>query len=106
MENLFYDKDANHIKKYAGGGVFDCKKGYYKLDQERAIYPEFFISYEFDTWLKIAGQLDCLILDGNDITILDFKTNKKIEKESFFDQNTKKRQMMLYPLDNLPDCNF
>ena len=106
MENLFYDKDANHIKKYAGGGVFDCKKGYYKLDQERAIYPEFLISYEFDEWLKICGQLDVLILDGNDITILDYKTNKKIDKESFFDQTTKKRQMMLYPLDNLPDCNF
>ena len=32
--------------------------------------------------------------------------NKKIDTESFFDQTTKKRQMMLYPLDNLPDCNY
>jgi hypothetical protein len=71
MENLFYDKDANHIKKYAGGGVFDCKKGYYKLDQERAIYPELLISYEFDKWLKISGQVDICIKDGNDIIIRD-----------------------------------
>ena len=106
MENLFYAQDPSHCKKYAGGGTFDCKKGHYKLDLERAIYPEFFISYEFDKWLKIAGQLDCLIIDGNDVIIIDFKTNKKIDKESFFDQSTKKRQMMLYPLENLQDSNY
>ena len=106
MENLFYSKDEKHIKKYAGGGQFNVKKGDYRLDVERAIYPEFLISYEFDEYLKISGQLDCLILDGNDVTIIDFKTNKKIDKESYFDRNTKKRQMMKYPLDNLQDTNF
>ena len=106
MENLFYANDSTHIKKYAGGGKFDIKKGDYRLNVERAIYPEFLISYEFDEYLKVSGQLDCLILDGNDVTIIDFKTNKKIDKESYYDRNTKKRQMMKYPLDNLQDVNF
>lgn len=106
MENLFYEKDNNHIKKYAGGGKFDVKKGDYRLDVDRAIYPEFLISYAFDEYLKVSGQLDCLILDGNDVTIIDWKSNRKIDKESYYDRNTKKRQMMKFPLDNIQDTNF
>lgn len=71
MENLFYAKDPKHIKKYAGGGKFDIKKGDYRLDVDRAIYPEFLISYAFDKYLKVSGQLDCLVLDGNEVTIID-----------------------------------
>ena len=105
QENLFYNQD-DKIKKYVGGGKFDIKKGYYQLDLERAVYPEFLISYDFDDYLKIAGQIDLMIKDGNDITIIDWKTNKKIDQESYFDKNTKKRQMMKFPLDNIQDCNF
>lgn len=105
QENLFYNQD-DKIKKYVGGGKFDVKKGYYQLDLERALYPEFLISYDFDDYLKIAGQIDLMIKDGNDITIIDWKTNKKIDQESYFDKNTKKRQMMKFPLDNIQDCNF
>lgn len=72
QENLFYNNDSK-IKKYVGGGKFDVKKGYYKLDLERAVYPEFLISYDFDDYLKVAGQIDLIIKDGNDITIIDWK---------------------------------
>ena len=105
QENLFYNQD-DKIKKYVGGGKFDVKKGYYQLDLDRAIYPEFLISYDFDDYLKVAGQIDLIIKDGNEITIIDWKTNKKIDQESYFDKNTKKRQMMKFPLDNIQDCNF
>ena len=105
QENLFYNNDSK-IKKYVGGGKFDVKKGYYKLDLERAVYPEFLISYDFDDYLKVAGQIDLIIKDGNDITIIDWKTNKKIDQESYFDRNTKQRQMMKFPLNNIQDCNF
>lgn len=105
QENLFYNQDAK-IKKYVGGGKFDIKKGYYKLDLDRAVYPEFLISYDFDDYLKVAGQIDLIVKDGNEITIIDWKTNKKIDQESYFDRNTKKRQMMKFPLDNIQDCNF
>jgi hypothetical protein len=71
LENLFYDNDVKHIRKYAGGGNFDIKKGDYRLDIERAIFPEFLISYEFDEYLKISGQVDLLIIDENDVVIRD-----------------------------------
>ena len=106
MENLFYQKDPKVIKKYAGGGLFDVKKGYYKLDIDRGIYPEFLISHKFDDYLKVSGQIDLLIVDGHDITIIDYKTNNKIDMDSYFDKTTKKKQTMKYPLVNIPDCNF
>lgn len=106
LEELFYQGDKTTITKYAGGGKFDIKKGYYKFDLDRAIYPEFLVCYDFDEYLKLAGQIDILIKDGNDITIRDWKTNSKIDKESYFDRNTKKRQMMKFPLNNIQDCNF
>lgn len=105
QENLFYNQDSK-IKKYVGGGKFDVKKGYYQLDLDRAVYPEFLISYDFDDYLKIAGQIDLIIKDGDEITIIDWKTNKKIDQESYFDRSTKKHQMMKFPLDNIQDCNF
>ena len=30
--------------------------------------------------MRLSGQIDCLILDGNDAMILDFKTNKEIKR--------------------------
>lgn len=72
QENLFYNQD-DKIKKYVGGGKFDVKKGYYKLDLDRAVYPEFLISYDFDDYLKVAGQIDLIVKDGNEITIIDWK---------------------------------
>lgn len=70
QENMFYKNDEK-IKKYIGGGKFDIKKGYYQLDLNKAIYPEFLVSYEFDEYLKIAGQIDLLIKDDNEISIID-----------------------------------
>jgi hypothetical protein len=106
MEDSFYQGDRKTIRKYTGGGNIKVEKGYYRLDLDRAIYPEFLISYSFDEYLKIAGQVDLLVKDGNDITILDWKTNEKIDKESYYDRNTKKHQTMKFPLDNIQDCNF
>lgn len=106
LEDAFYRKDKKVITKYVGGVSFNLKKGYYSLDLDRAIYPEFLLSYDFDEYLKIAGQVDLLIKDDNEITIIDWKSNSKIDLESYFDRNTKKRQMMKFPLDNIQDCNF
>jgi ATP-dependent exoDNAse (exonuclease V) beta subunit len=106
LENLFYDKDEKHIRKYAGGGNFTVKKGDYRLDTDRAIYPEFLISYEFDKYLKVSGQVDYLQITDNQVVIRDWKTNRKIDKESYYDKATKSRQMMKYPLTNLQDTNF
>ncbi len=71
------------------------------------VYPELLLSrISPDGKLRLAGQADLVIVDGNDVYILDYKTNKKIETKSFFDRKTKKSQMMKYPLNNLQDTNF
>lgn len=107
FENLYYTKPEHDLKKFGLGGKFTCKKGYYELDLDKGVYPEFLISLASrDGLLKVAGQIDLLIKDGNEITIIDYKTNKEIKKKSYFDMNTKTNLMMKYPLNNLMDCNY
>lgn len=106
MENLFYQKDEKRLKTFGIGGKIEVSKGNYKLDKDRAVYPEILLSYKADEWLKTVGQADLVIKDGNDISIYDWKTSKSIDKESFFDKSTKKRQMMKYPLDNIQESNY
>lgn len=106
LENLFYDKDEKHIRKYAGGGNFTVKNGDYRLDADRVIYPEFLISYEFDKYLRTSGQIDYLQIIDNQVVIRDWKTNAKIDKESYYDKTTKSKQKMKYPLNHLDDCTW
>lgn len=106
QELAFYNEDTRNLKKFGLGGKFYCEQGYYKLDQERAVYPEFLISHKFNNTLKVSGQIDLLIKDGNDIFIIDYKTNDKIEKQSYFDRKNKQHQMMKYPLNNVMDSNY
>lgn len=55
-------------------------------------------SKDFD----IAGSIDFLAYSKklDSIIIIDYKTNKEIKKETY--NNTK----MLYPLNDIPDCNY
>lgn len=105
-EDMYSVPGNVEIKKYGLGGSFKTNAGNYKLDCDRGVYPEFLISYKFDDYLMISGQLDLLIKDGNDITIVDYKTNKKIDMKSYFDNSTKKSQKMKFPLNDIDDCNF
>ena len=74
------------LEKYDIGGKFTYKKDHYKLDLEKGVYPEFLIHYKTkDGLLKLAGQVDLLIKDGNHITIVDYKglpLNTKIITQS------------------------
>lgn len=107
QENKFYKTNIHELPQYGLGGKFECKRSYYTLDLEKGVYPEFLVyKISKDGFLKIAGQIDLLIKDGNDIYIIDYKTNKEIKQKSFFDSSTKKGQTMYYPLNNLPDCNY
>lgn len=108
IENSFYvhPKDIS-LQKFGLGGKFECKKDYSELDLEYGVYPEYLISIESkDKVLRLAGQIDLIIKQGNEITIVDHKTNKKIDLKSGFDTNTKASAKMKYPLNNLMDCNF
>ena len=108
IENSFYKKKSNiTLDKFGIGGKFECKKDYSKLDLDYGVYPEYLIYRESDDGiLKIAGQIDLIIKMGNEIILADHKTGEKIEQKSGFDTRTKQPATMLYPLNNLPDCNF
>lgn len=108
LENAFYKGGKNiELKKFGIGGKFECKKDYTELDLPYGIYPEYLISRTSDDGiLNIAGQIDCLVKNGNEITIIDHKTNKKIDLKGGFDTKNKTTAKMKYPLNNLDDCNF
>lgn len=108
LENSFYLKKKDiDISKFEIGGKFVCEKGRTALDLENGIYPEYLISrVSEDGKLRIAGQIDLLVKKGNKLTIGDFKTNKKIETKSFFNQRTKQSVKMKFPLNNLDDTNY
>ena len=74
---------------------------------EKGVYPELLISrISNDGKLRVAGQADLIIIDNNDLYVLDYKTNAKIDKKSFYDKKLKKSATMKYPLNNIQDTNF
>lgn len=108
IENSFYKKPKDiSLKKFGIGGKFECKKDHTELDLEYGVYPEYLIYRESeDGILRIAGQVDLIIKSGNEIVIVDHKTNKKIEQKSFYNSKTRTSAKMKYPLNNLDDVNF
>lgn len=108
IENSFYKNPKNiSLQKFGIGGKFECKKDYPELDLEYGVYPEYLIYNESeDGILRIAGQVDLIVKSGNEITIIDHKTNKKIDMKSGFNTSTKSNSRMKYPLNTLMDCNF
>ena len=108
IEKSMYDMGANvSLKKFGVGGKFVCDKGRTLLDLENGVYPEYLISNTSeDNLLRLAGQIDLLVKEGNNIIIMDWKTNKEIKTKSGFDTKTKSTAKMLYPLGNLDDCNY
>ena len=108
LENSFYNAGSNiTLKKFGIGGKFECKKNYNELDMEYGIYPEYLIYYDNPkVGLHIAGQIDLLVKNSNEINIIDHKTNAKIDTKGFYNSSTRSTDKMLYPLTNLDECNF
>ena len=96
--------ETEELKYLKLGGKFTPKTDN-KIVNGSHVYPELLLSYVTDS-LKVAGQADLIIVDGWDVFVLDYKSNRKLDKKSFFNQKTKKSSKMLYPLNNLDDCNF
>lgn len=77
------------------------------IQEGQYVLPELLISrISDDQKLRVAGQADLVIVDGNEFTILDFKTNEEIKKNSFYNTKTRKKSMMKYPLNNIEDENY
>lgn len=107
QESGFYTNPEKMINKFNIGGKFKVNKNYHKLDLDTAIYPEILLSsISKDGLLRIAGQSDLLVKNGNNISIIDFKTNKKLDFESYKNPKTGKHEMMKYPLNHIMDCNY
>lgn len=75
LEQSMYKMGANvSLKKFGVGGKFVCDKGRTNLDLENGVYPEYLISRtSHDNMLRIAGQIDLLVKQGNEITVMDWK---------------------------------
>jgi len=104
-ENEWYD--GGQISKHFNlNGKFNCVKHNFDLKQEKAVMPEFLVYYSCpENILHLAGQVDLLIKDGNNLYILDYKSNKKgIETKAYFNPRTKQTKKMFYPINNLDDC--
>lgn len=104
FENALYNRDKTVFKKLGLGGKMPVMKGHYSLELGTGIYPEFMLSYRIGDFL-LCGQIDLLIINGLNVYIRDFKTNKKIEFKSYFDKFKKSSVMMKRPLHNVQDCN-
>ena len=108
LENSFYKAGSNiTLKKFGIGGKFECKKNYNDLDLDYGIYPEYLIYYDNPKLnLHIAGQIDLLVKNNNDIVIIDHKTNAKIDLKGFYNSSTRTTEKFKYPLTNLDNCNY
>lgn len=108
LENSFYDKGTDiDLQKFGIGGKFQCKKDYSELNLDYGVYPEYLIYYDNPKiGLHIAGQIDLLVKNGNDISIIDHKTNRKIDLKGFYDPSIRSSKKMKYPLGTLDDCNY
>lgn len=93
------------IQQLGLGGTFRPRQDNKIVLGEQVVYPELLLSYVDDS-LRLAGQADLVIVDGDSVYILDYKSNKEIKKVSFYDKKKKRSEMMKYPLNNLQDVNF
>jgi len=92
-------------KRFSNDNEYVCKKDYYELDLEFGVYPEYLMYWEEEN-LRISGQIDLMIKEGDDIYLVDYKTNAKgIEHTSFYNHKTRSHKMMKYPVHDLMDCN-
>lgn len=72
MENSMYELATNvSLKKYGIGGKFDVSTKYESfLNTESGIFPEYLV---YNDELGLAGQIDLLVKNNNDIQVLDYK---------------------------------
>ena len=107
-ELSMYGLQEFDFEQYGFSGVkgkFTCVQNHNVLDLEKGVYPEFLISATFGD-LTLVGQIDLLIIDGNNVYIGDYKSNREIKKTSYFDTKKKHYQMMLPPINNLMDSTL
>lgn len=66
------------------------------------IYPEHFVYLES---AYVCGQADRVEVVGDRVDVYDYKSNKKLDKESYVNWEGVSKKMH-WPLEHLDDCNF
>ena len=93
------DNEFNKLDLKATQGINFIK---HKCLKETNILASEVIIYSEE--LKLAGTIDLIIFnkEKNHVSIIDWKTNKKISKKSF----NRSRKGIKFPLKSMDDCNF
>lgn len=81
LEHQYLGKSSCQMRSYGLGGTFEVntnesleKNNLDLLSIERGVFPEYMIYRRSDdNKFRLAGQIDLLIKDGNDIYIVDYK---------------------------------
>lgn len=98
-EEISDEINLNRLKKTLSRSFKLADKYYEEHKNQLTVFKDEFIvgSIKYD----IAGSIDNLLLtNNNELVMIDYKTNKKINFNSF------NSQKMLEPLNNLEDCNY
>lgn len=107
MEEKYVDNAMMQSPLNNSEGSFLCITNGSLESGQKAIYPEFSINYVSpDNNFAIVGRADLVTIDDIYVDIQDYKTCKEIKKTGYFNQFTKSKKKMKYPLSNLDDCNF
>lgn len=106
MENLYIEKGeieiGDKVYKVVSNPLVDGVKMAIPLALQDSVYPELII---YSDKYKISGQADLVeVIDGI-ISVKDYKTSKEIKKESHKHWKYG-HEKMLFPLNNLMNCNF
>lgn len=72
LEHQYLDVNTCELPKFGLGGKFTVRSGDVPLDEEKGVYPEYLIHVD-DGDLHLAGQIDLLIKDRDEILIVDYK---------------------------------
>ncbi len=96
----YHESKENYTKSLMYGSVdgviYDIARSHDLLAHDNAIFSELFV---YNDYWKIAGQVDLAIKKCNQLTVRDYKTNKKITTENKF-------KNLLYPVDHLQETEF
>ena len=98
-------RPANYPEDVVGKGynIFECKgKKIAVINLIGRVDINVLSENPFLVVKKILEEIKC----KTDIIIIDFKTNKKIDRKSYYNKSTKRYECLKYPLNTIQDCNL
>lgn len=75
------------------------------LETESGIFNELRVEIPLSEDYLLVGIIDCVIKNGNNLEIIEWKTDEKISFKSIFEVSAKHNKKLKYPLSALDDCS-